>query len=125
VRGRVIVTTLCLLIVGVMSIALVFHPSTSRYHSAVTGQLLISGGPPPGASRPSSGEVTARDASDKSFSISVPTNGEFTLHLPAGTYTLTGSSPQFGNSQYKCFALGPVTVFNGQSTHKDVYCLEK
>jgi hypothetical protein len=123
-RGRVVVTSLSLLLVGALSVALALHSSTPRYHSAVTGLLLISGGPAPGTPRPSLGEVTARSAKGQSFSISVLSGGKFTLQLPAGKYTLTGSSPQFGNGQYKCFALASVSVLKGKSIHKDVYCPE-
>jgi hypothetical protein len=37
---------------------------------------------------------------------------------------LTGSSTQFGNGKYKCFALRTVTVFKGKSIHEDVFCPE-
>jgi hypothetical protein len=124
-RSRVVVTTLSLLIVGSLSVVLTLDSSTPHYDAAVTGQLLISGGPAPGTPRPSDGEVTARNASGQSFSISVPSTGKFTLQLPAGKYSLTGSSPQFGNGQYKCFALRKVTAFKGESIHEDVFCSEK
>ena len=124
-RGRVVVASLSLLFVGELSAVLALHTNTPRYHSAVTGQLLISGGPAPGTPRPSLGEVTARSANGQSFSISVPSSGKFTLQLPAGKYKLTGSSPQFGNGQYKCAALASMTVLKGKSIHDDVYCSEK
>jgi hypothetical protein len=37
---------------------------------------------------------------------------------------LTGSSTQFVNGKYKCFALRTVTVFKGKSIHEDVFCPE-
>src|ERR1039458_9843285 len=123
-RSRVIVTTLSLLIVGSLSVVLTLHSSTPHYDNAVTGQLLISGGPAPGTPRPSDGEVTARNVSGKSFSTSVPSSGKFTLQLPAGTYSLTGSSPQFGSGQYKCSALRTVTVSKGTTNRENVYCQE-
>ena len=123
-RSRAVVATLSLLIVGSLSVVLTLDSSTPHYDAAVTGQLLISGGPAPGTPRPSDGEVTARNASGQSFSISVPSTGTFTLQLPAGMYSLTGSSPQFGNGQYKCFALRRVTVLKDKSIHEDVFCPE-
>ena len=123
-RSRVVVTALGLLLVSALSVALTLQSSTARYHSAVAGQLLITGGPAPGTPRPSNGEVTAKNASGQAFSTSVPSSGKFTLRLPAGRYALTGSSPQFGNGQYKCFALSSVTVPKDKSIHKDVYCSE-
>jgi hypothetical protein len=124
-RSRVVVTALSLLVVGALSVVLTLQSRTPHYDSAVTGQLLISGGPAPGTPRPSGGEVTAKNASGQSFSISVPSTGKFTLPIPGGKYSLTGSSPQFGNGQYTCFALRSVTVFKGKSTHRDVYCSAK
>lgn len=121
-RNRVVVTALSLLIVGALSVVLILKSNNPHYESAVTGQLLISGGPAPGTPRPSDGEVKARNASGQSFSISVPSSGRFTLQLPSGKYSLTGSSPQFGNGQYKCFALRTVTVLKGKSIHEDVLC---
>jgi hypothetical protein len=123
-RSRVVVTVLSLLVVGALSAVLILQSRTTHHDSAVTGQLLISGGPAPGTPRPSDGEVTARNASGQSFSVSVPSTGKFTLQLPAGKYALTGSSPQFGNGQYKCSAPGRLTVFKGKSTHENVYCQE-
>jgi hypothetical protein len=124
-RSRVVVTALSLLIVAAFSVVLTLQSSTPHYDSAVTGQLLISGGPAPGTSRPSDGAVTARNANGQSFSISVSSTGKFTLQLPVGKYSLTGSSPHFGNGHYKCFALRTFTVSNGKPTHQDVFCSEK
>ena len=124
-RNRVVVTTLSLLIVGGLIVVLTLHSSAPHYEAAIKGQLLISGGPTPGTPRPSAGEVTAKNASGDSFSISVPSTGRFTLQIPAGKYSLTGSSPRFGNGQYKCFALQSVTVFKGKLIHEDVFCAEK
>jgi hypothetical protein len=123
-RSRVVVTIVCILVVGVPSVALTLNSSSPHYNEAVSGQLLISGGPAPGTPRPSDGEVMARNASGQLFSISVPSTGKFTLQLPEGKYSLTGSSPQFGNGQYKCIALRPVTVFKGETSHANVYCPE-
>ena len=123
-RSRV-VATLSLLIVGALSVVLTLHSSTPHYDAAIKGQLLISGGPAPGTPRTSDGEVTAKNASGESFSISVPSTGRFTLQIPAGKYSLTGSSPQFGNGQYKCFGPPSVTVVKGEAIHADVFCAEK
>jgi hypothetical protein len=123
-RRRVLIVSLSLIVIGALSVSLTLRSSTPRYNSAVKGQLLISGGPSPGTPRPSDGEVTARNASGQSFSISVPSSGKFTLQLSAGNYSLTGSSPKFGNGQYKCFALRTVTVLKDKSIHEDVFCPE-
>lgn len=124
-RRRTVVIVLSLLIVGALSVVLTHHSSAPNYDATVKGQLLISGGPAPGTPRPSRGVVTAKNASGQSFSVSVPSTGEFTLRLPSGRYSLMGSSPQFGNGQYKCFALRTVIVFKGTSLHEDVFCPAK
>ena len=123
-RSRLVVITLSLLVIGALSVALTLRAS-SHYHASVKGQLLISGGPFPGKPRPSEGEVTAKTANGQSFAVAVPATGKFALQLPAGTYSLTGSSPQFGGGQYKCLALREVTVSKSRSTHEDVICAEK
>lgn len=123
-RSRLAVTTLSLLVVGALSVAITIQSSNSHYDAAVKGQLLISGGPPPGTPRPTNGEVTATNTSGESFAVSVPSTGRFTLKLPAGKYSLTGSSPEFGNGKYRCSALKRVTVFKDQSIHEVVYCPE-
>jgi len=123
-RRRVVITILSILVVGVLSAVLTLISSSPHYDEAVLGQLLISGGPAPGTPRPSDGEVTARSASGQLFSLSVPSSGRFTLQLPAGKYSLTGSSPQFGNGHYKCIALRTVTVSKGKTSHENVYCPE-
>jgi hypothetical protein len=123
-RGRPVVIVLGLVLVGAMSVVLTLQANTPQYLSSIKGQLLISGGPAPGTPRPSEGEVTARNAGGLSFAVSVPLTGRFTLQLPAGTYSLTGSSPQFAGGHYKCLAQRKVTVSKGKSTHEDVVCNE-
>jgi len=124
-RNRLVIITLSLLVVGALSVILTLLASTPHYYDSVKGQLLISGGPCCSAPRPSEGEVTARNANGQSFAVSVPATGRFVLQLAAGTYWLTGSSPQFGGGQYKCLAQREVTVSKGKSTHEDVLCAEK
>lgn len=123
-RRRPVVITLSLLVVGALSVALALSTSSPHDHASISGQLLISGGPAPGTPRPSDGEVTARNATGQSFAVSVPATGRFIVYLPAGTYTLTGSSPQFGASQYMCNAQHKVKVIKGSSIREDVYCNE-
>jgi len=123
-RSRLVVITLSILAVGALSVVLTLRASTPHYHASISGQLLISGGPAPGTPRPSDGEVTARSGSGQLFTVSVPATGKFKVHLPSGTYLLTGASPQYGGSQYRCSAQREVTVSKGKSTHEDVICNE-
>src|SRR5580693_3494571 len=117
-RRRLAVIVLIVLIVGASIAVFTLRANFPHYTASVRGQLLISGGPPPGTPRPSEGEVSARNASGQVFAVSVPSTGEFTLPLPAGRYALTGTSPQFGAGQYKCFAPRKVTVQRDKSVHE-------
>jgi len=124
-RTRIVVTALILLAVGGSIVVAAYWVRFPQYQASMQGRLLISGGPAPGTPRPSEGEVTATNAVGHSYRVTVPASGKFTLPLPAGTYSITGSSPQFGNGQYKCLAPREVTLSNGMSTHEDVFCSEK
>jgi len=124
-RTRLVVAALILLAVGGSIVVAANWVRSPHFHASVQGQLLISGGPAPGTPRPSEGEVTATNAVGQSYKVTVPATGKFTLPLPAGTYSITGSSPQFGNGQYRCLARREVTLSNGMSTHEDVFCSEK
>lgn len=124
-RKRLVVIILCFLLVVTSGAILAFSASTSHYQASVKGQLLISGGPAPGTPRPTQGEVTATSTSGQSFAVSVPATGRFTLSLRAGTYSLVGSSPEFGSGQYKCLANREITVPRDMVVHVDVVCAEK
>jgi hypothetical protein len=125
-RNRAVVITLFLLIVGTLIAVSTIGASKSQYHSSIKGQLLLSGGPSTSAvSRPSGGQVTARNASGQSFVTSVPSSGSFVLQLPAGRYSLTGSSPQFGGGQYECFGHVKINVSKGKTTRQNAICEEK
>jgi hypothetical protein len=123
-RGRVSIVALILLLVGALSVFLALRSDIPHYDASVAGRLIISGGPAPGTPRSSGGEVDAQNANGQSFSVSVPSSGKFILQLPEGSYSLTGTSPQFGEGD-KCSALRDVTVSKGTLVHEDVLCQEK
>jgi len=124
-RTRLFAIALVVLVVGALTVIVTLWARPPHYRAFVSGQLLITGGPAPGKPRPSEGEITATNPNGQSFTASAPATGIFTLHLPAGTYSLTGSSPQFGNGKYKCMARREITAFNEMSTHANVFCPEK
>lgn len=76
----------------------------------VTGSLETVGGPVGNAPRGVEGTVIATDQNGQTQSTRVGTSGSFTLHLTAGTYTLTGKSPAYGDGQGTCRADQPVVV---------------
>jgi hypothetical protein len=99
-------------------------PSSST--GTIKGQLLAYGGISVSLKgRPLEGQVRATSTRGRSFETSVPKDGDFVLQVPTGTYSLVGSSPQFGGGQYGCFARVRVTVSEGQTTKEDVVCPEK
>ncbi|MCU1488573.1 MAG: hypothetical protein JWN67_5319 [Actinomycetia bacterium] len=76
---------------------------------AVSGVLRMTGGPS-GASQPGApGEVTFTSSALAATATAGP-DGTFRLQLPPGTYTATGTSPQYGDSQGICRADQPVVV---------------
>jgi len=61
-------------------------------------------------SQPLNGVVTATNATGARCTVAVPSNGEFTMNLPAGTYWLTGTSPRFNGGSTPCRATYPVVL---------------
>jgi hypothetical protein len=98
---------------------------TSVVTGTIRGQLLLSGGPPPVQKRPTNGNVEATGSGRNTYATTVSQNGQFVLHLPAGTYSLTGSSPNYDGGKGECFGSKKFTVSQRQTTRAFVYCLEK
>lgn len=89
----------------------------------VTGQLIRVGGPAPGAPLALFGQIEARDDAGHHYTVAVGHDGRFRLHLPAGTYLLTGHSPQIQSGKALCAAMKPVSVTkNGTLTGVPVIC---
>jgi hypothetical protein len=97
-------------------------PSTGT----VTGYLEMAGGPATLAGRTPSlrvpGTITAASPHDTQHGPAAK-NGAFTLVLPAGTYTLTGTSPQYNSGQGQCIAAARVVIRAGVITRADVTCV--
>jgi hypothetical protein len=75
----------------------------------VTGQLVEIGGPPPGGPRGVPGTVRFAGG-DRPVSVDTDADGHFAVALPPGTYTVTGTSPAYGDGHYTCQADGPLAV---------------
>lgn len=88
----------------------------------VTGHLAMAGGPAPGVTLRVPGTVTASSASG-TRQASAAKDGSFTLVLPAGRYTLSGTSPQYNDGHGHCVATAPVVVREGAVTRADVTCV--
>jgi hypothetical protein len=88
----------------------------------VGGPVTLSGGRPVG--RPVflvPGAITAVSGS-ATFHASAAKDASFTLVLPDGTYTVTGTSPQDDDGKATCVAAARVTVRTDKVTRADVIC---
>lgn len=90
----------------------------------VSGVFLMVGGPSPGVSVRLPGRVIASSRNGQRRTVTVSTDGRFAIHLPPGTYQLTGYSPRVhvGNHEMRCVAMHRVHVRSGRSTRGNVYC---
>ena len=82
------------------------------------------GGPAPGSPRPLPGSVTIDGPVTQH--VVVGSDGRYRVILPAGTYTVTGTSPQYNDGATNCRTDGDtVTLTTGATVAADVSCEEK
>jgi len=89
-------------------------------------RLLGVGGPVSGpdaqpSPRPLTGNVVAARRAG-SFTATVGTDGRYSLRLPPGTNTVTGTSPRINAGNSTCPATRRVSVGRNQKLKADVYC---
>jgi hypothetical protein len=96
------------------------HPASTL--GTVEGTMRERGGPPPGLDKLVDGTLVATDANGRQFRATIGSGGGFSVHLPAGTYTVVGHSPEFGSGKYNCDADRPVTVDLGALTYIQLTC---
>ena len=99
--------------------------SPSADMGSIRGQLSISGGPAPGTVKATSGNVEAIGIGGVGTSTATDGEGHFSLHLGVGTYSLSGTSPNFDGGKIKCLALAKVIVSKDKTTSADIHCSEK
>lgn len=105
----------------------------SAPHGTVTGTLTISGGAAPGTVQSTPGEISVFTTADLTGSPVATTktaaNGNFSVNLPAGTYYLAATSPNFKidppPAVPPCRADKPAVVSTGSTVTLDVVCSEK
>jgi hypothetical protein len=124
---RISLIGLCLAAVCLAGFTAACSGSTggSPADGTLTGHLYGVGGPAtvsgPPSPRPWPGTVTLvgpavhRD-------VTVGADGTFSVVVPAGRYTVTGHSPNYGSGTYLCQAAGEATVTSGHTTKADVLC---
>jgi hypothetical protein len=62
------------------------------------------------------------DGPSGSHTVSITSDGRYTIKLSPGTYTVTGTSPGYLDGKSLCFATANVTVKRGQTSNADVFC---
>jgi hypothetical protein len=80
----------------------------------------MAGGPAPGVTIRVPGTITAVSAS-LTKQVIAGEDGAFTLVLPPGSYTLSGTSPQYNDGRATCVA-DPLVVRAGTVTRMNVTC---
>lgn len=122
-RARRVVVVAVTLLAGLASLAGCSHAPART--ATVTGHLYAAGGPPPGTPYPVPGTISAANARG-TFTVKVAGDGRYSLPLPPGTYTITGTSPSVtsNNSPVACYPAGggTVTVYADQTRTTNVYC---
>lgn len=96
--------------------------ASSGQDATVTGVLRMTGGPA-GADQPGvSGVVVLRSSRGPEITTTAGSDGTFAVAVPPGSYTVTGTSPQYADGGGTCRATDPVTVSAGARADVDVAC---
>lgn len=88
---------------------------------AVTGLLVASGGPAGTPNVGLTGQVVLSGPAGR-FTADANAAGKFSLRVPAGTYTATGSSPLQDGGRGECRADGPVTLSSADVLGLSIVC---
>src|SRR5438045_3268781 len=103
--------------------------SSSAPNGTINGKLHFEGGiAEPANGGVIKGNVTAVRKSDgKTFTVVVRDSGAFSLSVPSGEYTVTGTSPLYQDGQLPCPATtngsgAAVVVKSGQTVETDLPC---
>ena len=96
---------------------------TSRDDDAgtVKGELIRVGGPAPGAPVPLKGTVRFQSG-QRVVNVTVGRTGRFEVRLPAGRYTVEGTSSQIQGGSGPCSAPVDVDVSAGEVQEQRVIC---
>jgi hypothetical protein len=84
----------------------------------ITGHLFMVGGPGPGIHSPMLGTIYVSGHG----TVDAGPDGSFSVTVPAGTYTLSGRTPDMNGGKFPCHASHSVTVHTGTLVKIDVIC---
>jgi hypothetical protein len=131
-RGKWVVSSLEFSTAGCWEVTARFDRATIRFRllvgnpprplniGTISGSLREVGGPAPGLNRTIGGVIRVSRSSIV-WEDSTTGAGTFSVDLPVGTYTVTGTSPVILDGGV-CSARGPVVVARGRTTRVDVIC---
>lgn len=91
----------------------------------IRGTLDAVGGVAPGLPRPLPGTIRLRASNGTLFTATAGPDGSFSIHAPAGSYTVTGSSPLIGGGAAVCQATATVSLSAGTTVTTMVICQVK
>jgi hypothetical protein len=95
-------------------------------HGSIVGTLTMDGGPAPGISTAIPGTVTISNTDTGAVTTAaVDNDGHFAADVPAGTYTLSATSPRYNDNRSDCHAVEPVNVTQGETSTVDISCTMK
>jgi len=95
--------------------------SSQQPTGTVTGQLMLVGGPAPGAPVPLTGTVTAQGRGSDHVATT-DSHGRFSFNLPVGSYLLSGHSPKYDDGNGTCNSEAQITVQPHRVQQVNVLC---
>jgi hypothetical protein len=108
-----------------VALAVVAGCSSSTAKGAISGRLMAVGGPVGNADHPLPGTVVLTNPDRRSTMVEIGDDGTFDVHVAAGSYSLSGNSPLFGDGMYECRAEGQVVVQASTPVTVEVDCAMK
>jgi hypothetical protein len=118
-----------LVVIGISALALSGCATAASTNAAGSGRVVgvieAVGGPAPGTPRTLSGMAYLQETHGAiKMSVHVSSSGKFSATVPAGTYKVSGRSPQFNGEKVSCNAAGSISVKKAKTTHALVMCQE-
>lgn len=119
-----VLSTLLVAVTGILSAGCQLSPPTgpSGPTGTLRGTLQAVGGPAGRGPRPIGGHVTLHGSGGTIATVTVGASGQFSVPVTVGTYTVSGTSPQFEGGTGECHVPQPVRVAKRETTTVQVDC---